>query len=249
MMTQIRPAAESTGWPVQLFLARQVAAPPGPVDMSMMYVAHHGFRRDLAAFCAAVQVTPVEDRTTWQALLRRWELFSIALHHHHRGEDQWLWPVLIERAAPQEKELLEAMEEEHAEIDPALEECVAGLRRLAAAEDSDARAALVVRMTATKEALHRHLAHEETDTMALLQRVLAPEEWHGMDEKFKRSFTPRQLAWAVPWIVDELPEEVLRGMFAQPGAAPLRVVHRLFRRKFGRLNQAAFRYLDATTAG
>src|SRR3954452_23101257 len=105
-MTQIPPAVETDGWPEQLLLARQVAAPPGPVDISMMYVAHHGFRRDLAAFAAAVRATPVEDRKTWKALLRRWELFSIALHHHHSGEDEWLWPVLVERAEPGEKELL-----------------------------------------------------------------------------------------------------------------------------------------------
>jgi hypothetical protein len=233
----------ATSWPQQLFLPRQVAAPPGPVDMAMMYVAHHGFRRDLEAFCAAVRATPTDDRATWQALLRRWDLFSIALHHHHSGEDNWLWPVLLERAEDDEKELLVAMEAEHAQIDPALEQCVAGLRRLADTADEDARAALVVRMTALKEAIYRHLAHEETETMALLQWALAPEEWHAMDEKFKRSFTPRQLAWAVPWIVDELPDEVREGMFAQPGAAPLKVVHLLFRKRFARLNAAAFRHL------
>src|SRR4051812_44353740 len=140
------PASGPAAWPQQLFLARQVAAPPGPVDMAMMYVAHHGFRRDLTAFCSAVRASPLEDRETWKALLRRWTLFNIALHHHHTGEDAWLWPALIERAEPAEQELLVAMEAEHAEIDPALEECTQGLTALAAAPDADVHAALVVRM-------------------------------------------------------------------------------------------------------
>jgi hypothetical protein len=247
-MSETHTPAAGTGaeWPHQLFLPRQVAAPAGPVDMAMMYVAHHGFRRDLEAFCAAVRHTPVEDRATWTALLRRWELFAIALHHHHNGEDEWLWPVLIDRADAEERELLVAMENEHAEIDPALEECSAGFRRLAEAPDEDAQRALVVRVAATQAALGRHLAHEETETIALLQRVLAPEEWAEMDEKFKRSFTPRQLTWAVPWIVDELPDDVRRAMFAQPGAAPLKVVHLLFRGRFARLQQAAFRHVTPT---
>jgi hypothetical protein len=235
--------ADTKTWPEQLLLARQVAAPAGPVDMAMMYVAHHGFRRDLDAFCTAVRATPVDDRAAWKALLRRWDLFSIALHHHHSGEDRWLWPVLIGRAEPEEKELLVAMENEHGEIDPALEEVVAGLRLLAEKADEDSRAALVVRMTATKEAIYRHLAHEETETMALLQRTLRPEEWNAMDDKFKKSFTPRELTWAVPWIVDELPDEVRQGMFAQPGAAPLKVVFKLFRGRFAKLNSAAFKYV------
>jgi hypothetical protein len=241
------PVDESR-WPRQLMLSRQVAAPAGPVDMAMMYVAHHAFRRDLDAFCRAVRATPLTDRGTWRLLLRRWELFSIALHHHHEGEDRWLWPVLIERAEPQERVLLEAMEAEHAEIDPALEQCVAGLRDLVERADADGREALAIRMTATKEALFRHLAHEETDTMALLQRVLQPEDWHAMDTKFQRSFTVRQLAWAVPWIVAELPDEVRDGMFAQPGAAPLKVVHRLFGGRFARLDRAAFAYLREPAA-
>ena len=243
MTETTRLASDTAAWPKQLFLARQVAAPAGPVDMAMMYVAHHGFRRDLSAFCAAVHATPVDDRATWRALLRRWDLFSTFLHHHHQGEDAWLWPVLIERAEPDEKQLLVAMENEHAEIDPALEGCVSGLRRLAETADGDARAALIVRMTATKEAIFRHLAHEETETMALLQRVLSPEEWQEMDDKFKRSFTPRQLTWAVPWIVAELPDEVRQGMFAQPGAAPLKLVNLLFGKRFLRLQRDAFRYV------
>ena len=37
---------------VQLRLPGQTAAHEGPVDMHMMYVMHHAFRRDLAAFAA-----------------------------------------------------------------------------------------------------------------------------------------------------------------------------------------------------
>ena len=45
------------GWPTQLLLPGQAAAPEGPVDMSMMYLMHFGFRRDLTAFAAAAAAT------------------------------------------------------------------------------------------------------------------------------------------------------------------------------------------------
>ena len=38
-----------------LRLPGQAAAPDGPVDMTMMYLSHHAFRRDLAAFAEAVR--------------------------------------------------------------------------------------------------------------------------------------------------------------------------------------------------
>ena len=109
----------------------QAAAPEGPVDMSMMYLMHHAFRRDLAAFAAASRCTPVDDRATWQALAERWAALREALHHHHNGEDTGLWPLLLERATTDERATLEAMEAEHAEIDPLLEACAAGFARLA----------------------------------------------------------------------------------------------------------------------
>ena len=43
------------GHPRQLRLPGQTAAPDGPVDMTIMYVMHHAFRRDLAAFAMAVR--------------------------------------------------------------------------------------------------------------------------------------------------------------------------------------------------
>src|SRR3712207_6726515 len=105
----------------QVRLPGQAAAPEGPVDMTMMYVMHHAFRRDLAAFAAAAPVTPVEDRDTWRALEERWQLFTAPLHHHHHGEDTWLWPWLMERVGAEEQATLTAMEAEHAEIDPGLQ--------------------------------------------------------------------------------------------------------------------------------
>ena len=65
MTTTTTPA-----WPTQLLLPGQAAAPEGPVDMIMMYVMHHAFRRDLTAFAAAAAATPVDDQPTWQALNR-----------------------------------------------------------------------------------------------------------------------------------------------------------------------------------
>ena len=56
---------DPTTWPRQLRLPGQAAAPEGPLDMQMMYLMHHAFRRDLDAFADAVKGTPVRDRRTW----------------------------------------------------------------------------------------------------------------------------------------------------------------------------------------
>src|SRR3954454_17933582 len=101
-----------------------------------MYLMPWGFRRDLAAFAAAVPVTPVADRRAWARLSRRFALFAGVLHQHHTGEDAGLWPLLAERgAAPA---VLDALEAEHAVIDPLLSCCAAGLAALAASHSDEA---------------------------------------------------------------------------------------------------------------
>ena len=139
------PTDPST-WPAQVRLPGQTAAHPGPVDMTMMYVMHHAFRRDLAVLAAAASVTPADDRRAWVALAERWALFAEALHLHHTGEDRGLWPRLLAVATPEEAEVLEAMEAEHEGIDPMLTACAAGFARLREHADEDARATLAVRL-------------------------------------------------------------------------------------------------------
>ena len=235
------------GWPTQLLLPGQAAAPEGPVDMSMMYLMHFGFRRDLTAFAAAAAATPIADRDTWAALAKRWEVFAQILHHHHSGEDAGLWPVLMERTDDAGREVLTAMEAEHGEIDPILRSCEAGFAKLAAAGDEDTRNALVVRLCAGKESLGRHLAHEETDAIAIIQEVMSDDDWKRLEtEHFKPRMTLSLLLnairWAIPWLLQELPPAGRAKAFATAAPAQ-RVIWWLTRASFARRERRAFRYL------
>jgi len=233
---------QTTAYVEQWRLPRQVAAPEGPVDVKMMYVMHHAFRRDLVMFAEAAAVTPADDRETWGALSRRWQVFSEILHHHHSGEDAGLWPWLLEVVDAGERATLEAMEAEHAEIDPLLSACTEGLARLADHADEDARAALAVRLVATRDSLSRHLAHEERDAIAILQRLMTQEEWLALDEEhFKRTMSPRQIAALVPWAAYGVPRAELGRIFAEAGIG-FRLVWLATRRRFANREARTFRY-------
>jgi hemerythrin-like domain-containing protein len=232
-------------WPRQVRLPGQVAAPEGPVDLKMMYVMHHAFRRDLDAFASAVRNTPVGDRRTWQLLAERWGVFAEALHEHHSGEDSGIWPALLRLGAPDDVATLEAMEAEHGEIDPLMESCAAGFSRLAQRADGDARAALAVRVAAARESLRRHLAHEETDAIAILQRLLTEADWQALEEEhFSRKVGLRHAARLVPWAAYGVPRETQERVFADVDAG-FRMLWRLTRRGFARREARAFRYAGA----
>ena len=237
--TEIDPA-----WPTQLRLPGQTAAHPGPVDMTMMYVMHHAFRRDLSAFAAAAAATPVTDREAWAALAARWELFAEALHHHHTGEDTGLWPLLVARTDDEGRATLQAMEDEHAEIDPILESCAEGFARLAGTADEDARTALAVRLVAARERLAEHLRHEETGAIPIIQQELTPEEWERLDEEvFKANVSFGQVVKLVPWVAHEVPRPILETLFALPGGRVHRLLWALTRGRFERRERVAFRHV------
>lgn len=227
-----------------VLLPGQHASPDGPVDLMNMYVMHHAFRRDLGDFSSAVATAPTADRPRWQALLRRWTYFASALHSHHSAEDAGLWPLLLERVAEREdddaRSVLEAMQAEHAQIDPLLEQCTDGFTRLAADAGEPVRLALARSLAGAGELLDHHLGHEERDAMAIVQRYLVHEDWERVEkEHFRPAYSPRDFWWVVPWAQLGLPTDIRRRTLAQ-GGLPIKILWRLSRGWFARQQAAAF---------
>ncbi|MEV6489857.1 hemerythrin domain-containing protein [Actinoplanes sp. NPDC051633] len=226
----------------QIRLPGQAAAPQGPCDLSGMFIIHHAFRRDLRTFAAAVAATPAEDTATWRALRDRWALFGSILHHHHTTEDESIWPLLMRRVDAGGRATLEAMEAEHGEIDPLLTACGEGFATLAARPDEDARRSLEIRMVAAGERLHRHLAHEETEALALVQAHVTPHEWEELEKNdAKGAYSLREMTSLVPWVMHQLPDETRTRMLATAGPV-LSLLWRLTHRGFARREAVAFRY-------
>jgi iron-sulfur cluster repair protein YtfE (RIC family) len=232
--------------PHQIRLPGQTSVAEGPHDQSGMYVIHHAFRRDLAAFEAAARATPVGDASTWRALSERWTRFAVTLHHHHGVEDQHLWPVLLQKTAAAGdttgQQLLEAMEAEHDGIDRALAAVTDGFRAMLEHPCDDHRNALDVHVTATRSALLEHLAHEETEALPLLQRVLSVEENAAFEKAAQQAYPISMLPFLLPWASAGLPEEVSKRIVEDAGPA-YSVLLRLFRGRFERNERKAFRYV------
>ena len=228
----------------QLKLPGQAAAPDGPCDMSMMFLMHHAFRRDLTAFAAAVPRTPLDDRVAWKALAARWELFSSTLHSHHEGEDEHVWPALMDRAAADERAILEAMEAEHAVIDPTLTACRDGLSQMSDQPTEEGRSTLSVQLAAASEHLALHLEHEETDAIAFMQRVLTAEEWDAIEDTLRATLSVATIVRMVPWVLHGLPLAARRQLFAEmPGGRAYQAVWLFTRRRFERAERVAFAHL------
>jgi hemerythrin-like domain-containing protein len=216
----------------QLLLPGQAAAPEGPVDTTWMYVMHRAFRRDLAAFADVVPTVAVGDSARWRLLERRFAYFGSCLLKHHHSEDVALWPLLAERRADQA--VLDALEAEHAGIDPLLAAISTDLHTLAAgAGDEAARMTVASCAVRLRDGLGAHLAHEERDGMALVQEHLTQADWDHLDKDvFAKDYRPWEVPAFLGWVTSGLAPEATRRI---PGANPVSIAFAaLMARRFER---------------
>jgi hypothetical protein len=100
-----------------------------------------------------------------------------------------------------------------------------------------------VRLCAGRESLARHLAHEETEAVALIQQVMTDSEWRQLEEeKFKKGVKPSAVIQLLPWVMHQLPATATERLVAEAPAAQ-RILWKLTRPGFDRRERRAFRYL------
>jgi hemerythrin-like domain-containing protein len=240
MSTTTRPAAGRL-----MHLPGQAHVAEGPLDLNGMYLAHHAFRRDLARFVVAAQETPLDATDVWRALAVRWEQFSGILHHHHTTEDDVLWPQLldiVDAAGDTEgRATLEAMEAEHALIDPLLASCAAGFASMARQPDAQTRDRLAATAEAARDTLSAHMGHEETEALPLVQRLLSADGWERVEKAAGSGKSVQDLLFLVPWVAEGLTPRHLQDAYRSIGQ-PFRVMVALTRGRFARREAVAFRY-------
>ena len=178
-------------------------------DSRDMIVVHQMFRRQFAAIPALVSAVPdgdpakvaiVADHVTWMVAF---------LHGHHEGEDELVWPRLLERIPEETDPLILVMEAQHAGLAQALDDLgakAADWRRTSAAPEREATAAaaadLLPRIT-------EHLDLEELKVLSLIDRYLTQKEWTQVGSSGLKKFPFSELQVSFGMILDQTtPEQV-----------------------------------------
>jgi len=179
------------------------------LDMSVMLAFHAVLRRDLE------QVARVAGRGDQSAGTRLrvplgWEQFKKFLVIHHQAEDDLLWPVLLAKVTerPDQVALVDALEAEHAVIEPLL----GAVDAFAVDPDDGGHLGDIVEELVTQ--LVGHLDHEESEGLPLIDASLHTEEW----QRFARLHGERLLDDApiyVPWLLDQADKEAVDGFPAK----------------------------------
>ncbi|MER7821953.1 hemerythrin domain-containing protein [Streptomyces sp. NPDC096097] len=188
------------------------------VDLTAMYAVHDALRRELAYLDRITISTDRDPRHL--PTTAGWALFKRALHAHHTAEDDALWPALRRRLAdnPKDLALLEALEAEHAAIDPLIEALDTAL-----ADPEVDQLRLGVLTDALATGLAGHLAHEEDAALPLVQRALTAEQWGHFVEVHAQLIGP-DAPLLLPWLLDGADEPTVAKLLA-PLPASIRAVY------------------------
>jgi hypothetical protein len=192
----------------------------GEADLTIMLGAHAAFRRDLVRLARAAAFADLPDPARRASVRAGWETFKRQLHLHHTAEDAIVWPALRQRLAHSEhaQSVLDAMEAEHAQIDPLL----------AAVDEAFAdagRRSLGDRVGALTTSLTAHLTHEERDGLPLIGVALTAAEWRGVGFKIARQSGLSEAGEMFAWIADGAdPDQAAAAIGTLP--PPARLIYR-----------------------
>jgi hypothetical protein len=129
---------------------------------------------------------------------------------------------------------------EHDQIDPLLLRVRAGLEAMTIGAGTPDRETLTSCVDEAYACLTGHLSHEERDANAVLQARIGGEEWDHLERtKLRGGMSARELTQMLPWAFKDLPDPVASELLAE-APLPLRAMLRIGRRRFQRLDDAAF---------
>jgi hypothetical protein len=127
---------------------------------------------------------------------------QLGLHHHHTGEDELLWPLLLARVDLDADRVLR-MERQHEAISSTLDD----IDRLLPAWESTATAAdrdaLAAALTRHHEVLVLHLDEEEQGILGLIEEHLTVPEWDALHEHFERVAPKNKLLFFLGALLEE----------------------------------------------
>jgi iron-sulfur cluster repair protein YtfE (RIC family) len=202
-----------------------------------MVIVHRVFRREFQLLPLMVRAVPDGDTARAEMVGAHSEELMTALHHHHLGEDEELWPILEHRALPQ-IELIHRMHDQHEQMASLLEDCrplLTRWRRSASAEHAEA---LGTALDALPTVLTEHLDDEERHILPLVRQYVTNAEWAVLGRRGMASLPKARLLVFLGYMFeDATPAE--RTTFMSRLPLPPRVLYRLVgQRKYEAERQA-----------
>lgn len=201
-------------------------------DTHEMVVVHRVFRREAALLPRLVGSVRDGDAGRAALVAGHYRDYQLGLHHHHSGEDEVLWPLLLARV-DLEAEIVLRMQAQHEVLARTLTDVDRLISAWEAAPSAVTAAALLTAMQAHLAALREHLADEEEHLLPLAAEHVTAAEWARFGERFAEETPKDKLLFFLGAILEEATAQERTAMLAG-----LPVIARLAWRLAGRRQYA-----------
>ena len=194
-----------------------------PIDVRDMAIVHRTFRAGYAESAQLVRAAPVPSPARVAFMADHIDFTIQALHIHHEGEDELLYPKLIERA-PEQAPMTEEIEHEHELVRSALEKASAACadwRTQPSAATGDALAEALEHLNSVAQP---HLDDEEEKIVPLAAVTLTQQEWDAIGAHAVAQIPRDKQAIAFGMILDPL-DDTERTYMKRVLLRPVRILY------------------------
>ena len=150
-------------------------------DTGGMLVIHRVFRREFRQLADLVLQAPAGDLRRAGEIAGHLDLLTEVLHHHRSGEDEYLWPLLSERATMR-ADLVHRMEYQHEGLKRYLRDIEILLPRWRRSGAVSVAGELSSTLRLLSKALVEHLDDEEQNILPMVEECLSAAEWTRLAE-------------------------------------------------------------------
>lgn len=151
---------------------------PNTLDMVLV---HRAFRREFRLLPHLVRSVGAYDIPRAELVARHYGELAEMLEHHHQGEDDLVWPKLLDRSQP-DASLVTRMQTQHQAVSSLLassQQMQVDWRRTADPRTGDQWAQTLTQLS---EVLDEHLFEEEQSILPLIESHLTVQEWREVGE-------------------------------------------------------------------
>jgi hemerythrin-like domain-containing protein len=210
---------------------------PNTVDM---VVVHRRFRQEFGSAPRLVRSVSNGDTSRADCIGANIALVLHMLHHHHSGEDELVWPKLLERAQP-DADLIHRMQQQHQVVSNSLDRVGELLPDWRATADATAADRLATELDVLNVSLDEHLSEEETRALPLIEAHLSVSEWEQLGKRVVAAIPKdRRMVWLGGILEESSPVERTEMMAQMPLAT------RLFMPLIGWVPRRQYRRYKAT---
>jgi hemerythrin-like domain-containing protein len=150
-----------------------------PIEVRDMRIIHETFRRAYEESAQLIRANPTPSPARVTFLADHVDFGLNMLHHHHEGEDEILYPLLVQRV-PDHAARTEQIDHEHQAVKGAIEAAQTACSRWRTAPGAETADTLAASLDEVNAELLPHLDNEEREIVPLAAVTVTQKEWDSL---------------------------------------------------------------------